>query len=106
MQNKVLYERNCQFLSRGKYFSVNAQYSTVTVTVTTPFPLLKTTAFCFLLNNQGRAMQNKSPTRHLQASPRASACVVVITAQTKALRVLRGDTHEYRKQSGGHDGDA
>jgi hypothetical protein len=41
-------------------------------------------------------MQNKSPTRHLQASLRASACVVIITVQTKSLR---GVTHAYRKQS-------
>ena len=42
-------------------------------------------------------MQNKSPTRHLQASLRASACVVVITAQAEALR---DGTHAYYKLSG------
>lgn len=48
-------------------------------------------------------MQNKSPARHLQASLRAFACAVVITAQTKALR---DGIHAYRKQSGDNDGDA
>jgi hypothetical protein len=48
-------------------------------------------------------MQNKSPTGHLQAPLRASACVVVITMQTKALRTLMDVTHAYRMQSVGND---